>query len=115
MIRFLRLLLGLIAVIVIVSFAVANRIPVDVSFAPLPLKIELPLYGAFLFGLVVGVLVGGIGVWLGGLARRHQARRMRKRVSALESELHLIKLREERAEAERYRARKSLALQAAGD
>jgi uncharacterized integral membrane protein len=115
MIKILRLLLGLIALIVIVTFAVANRTPVDVSFAPLPVTIELPLYGAFLFGLVVGVLVGGIGVWLGGLARRHQARRMRKRVSALESELNVIKRREERAEAERYRARKSLALQAAGD
>ena len=115
MIRTLRLLLGLVALIVIVAFAVANRTPVDVSFAPLPVTIELPLYGAFLFGLIVGVLVGGIGVWLGGLAARHRARRLRNKVWALENQLNLLKQREEKAQAERYRAQTSLALQAAGD
>jgi uncharacterized integral membrane protein len=115
MVRILRLLLGLVALIVIVAFAVANRTPVDVSFAPLPLTIELPLYGAFLLGLIVGVLVGGIGVWLGGLAKRHQARRMRNKLWALENQLNLLKQQEEKAQAERYRAQKGLALQAAGD
>ncbi len=115
MARSLRLLLGLIALIVIVTFAIANRTPVDVSFAPLPLTIELPLYGAFLFGLIVGVLVGGIGVWLGGLAGRQRARRLRRKVWALENQLRLLKQQEEKAQAERYRAPRSLALEAAGD
>ncbi len=114
MVRSLRLLLGLVALIVIVAFAVANRTPVDVSFAPLPGTIELPLYGTFLFGLVIGVLVGGIGVWLGGLAARHRARRLRSQVWALENQLSLLK-QEEKAQAERYRAQKAMALQAAGD
>jgi uncharacterized integral membrane protein len=112
MVRFLRLLLGLVALIVIVAFAVANRQPVDVSFAPFPVTIELPLYGAFLFGLVIGVLVGGIGVGLGGLPRRYRARRLRRHVGTLETQL---KQQEERAEAERDRAQKARALQAAGD
>jgi uncharacterized integral membrane protein len=115
MVRSLRQLLGLVALIVIVAFAVANRTPVDVSFAPLPVTIELPVYGAFLFGLIVGVLVGGIGVWLGGLAQRHEARRTRNKLWALENQLNLLKQQEEKAQAERYRAQKSLALQAAGD
>jgi uncharacterized integral membrane protein len=115
MVRFLRLLLGLIALIVIVAFAVANRTPVDVSFAPLPVTIELPLYGAFLFGLIVGVLVGGIGVWLGGLTQRYRARRLRRQVGTLETELGHLRQQEERAEIERYRATKKPALQAAGD
>jgi uncharacterized integral membrane protein len=115
MVRSLRLLLGVIALIVIVTFAIGNRTPVDVSFAPLPITIELPLYGAFLFGLIVGVLIGGIGVWLGGLAERHRARRLRNKVWALENQLSLLKQQEEKAQAERYRAQKSLALQAAGD
>ena len=115
MVRIVRLLLGLVALIVIVAFAVANRQPVDISFAPFPITVELPLYGAFLFGLVVGVLVGGIGVWLGGLSRRRQARRLRSKVWALENQLQLLKQQEERARAERYSAERGTALQAAGD
>jgi lipopolysaccharide assembly protein A len=115
MVRSLRLLLGLVALVVIMAFAIANRTPVDISFAPLPVTLELPVYGAFLFGLVIGVLIGGIGVWLGGLAERHRARRLRNKVWALENQLNLLKQQEDKAQAERYGARKSLALQAAGD
>ncbi len=107
MIRTLRLLLGLVALIVIVAFAIANRTPVDVSFAPLPVLVELPLYGVFLLGLTIGVLVGGIGVWLGGLAERHRAKRLRSRVWALENQLRLQKQQEEKARAERYTAQKA--------
>ena len=78
------------ALIVIIAFAVANRMPVDVGFAPFPITVELPLYGAFLLGLVVGVLIGGIGVWLGGMssARRRAgcgARSGRSRTSSAAS------------------------------
>jgi uncharacterized integral membrane protein len=114
MVRSFRLLLGLVALLVIVAFAIANRTPVEVSFAPLPITIELPLYGAFLFGLVVGVLVGGIGIWLGGLGRRYRARRLRRQVGALEQQLAHLR-RPDRAESERNRAPGRPALQAAGD
>ena len=50
MIKILRLLLGMVALVVIIAFAIANRTPVDVSFAPLPITIELPVYGVFLLG-----------------------------------------------------------------
>jgi uncharacterized integral membrane protein len=114
MVRFFRLLLGLVALIVIVAFAVANRTPVEVNFAPLPVTIELPLYGAFLFGLIVGVLVGGTGVWLGELSRRYRARRLRRRVGQLEQQLAHVRRQEEKAEAERDRAQRRPALQATG-
>jgi len=115
MARSLRLLLGLAGLIVIVAFAIANRTPVDVSFAPLPVNIELPLYGVFLIGLIVGVLVGGVGVWLRSLGQRRQAKRLRSKVWALENQLQILKQQEEKARAERYAAQRSLALQAAGD
>ena len=115
MVRILRLLLGLVALIIIVAFAVANRTPIDVSFAPFPITTELPLYGVFLWGLVVGVLVGGIGVWLSGLSERRHARRLRSRVWALENQIKVLKQQEERERAERYSAQRSTALQAAGD
>jgi uncharacterized integral membrane protein len=115
MIRLLRLLLGLVALIVIVAFAIANRTPVDVSFAPLPLTIELPVYGAFLFGLIVGVLVGGLGVWLGGLGKRRQARKMRNKVWALENQLRRQREQAHTARGAPVGAPKAVALEGAGD
>ena len=115
MVRIARLLVGLVALIVIVTFAVANRQPVDISFAPFPISLELPLYGAFLFGLVVGVLAGGIGVGLSGLSKRREARRLRSKVWALENQVKVLKQQEERERAERYSAARGSALQAAGD
>jgi len=105
MARILRLVLGLVAVIIIMAFAIANRTPVGVSFAPLPIEIELPLYGVFLIGLVLGVLIGGIGVWLGSFGQRREAKRMRNKVWALENQLNLIKQQEEQAQAQRQTAR----------
>jgi uncharacterized integral membrane protein len=115
MVRFLRVLLALVALIIIVAFSVANRTPVDVSFAPFPITVELPLYGAFLWGLVVGVLVGGIGVWLSGFSRRRRARRLSSKVWALENQIKVLKQQEERERADRYSAQRSTALPAAGD
>jgi uncharacterized integral membrane protein len=114
MIRFVRLLLGLIVLIVIMTFAIANRAPVEVSFAPLPIMIELPVYGVFLLGMVLGAFLGGVGVWIGSLRKGREARRMRNRAWALENQLNLAKRREERAEAERYAASRTPAVQGAG-
>ena len=101
MIRLVRLVLGVAGLVVIVAFAIANRTPVDVSFAPVPIALELPLYGVFLLGLVLGVLVGGIGVWLGAIGKRRMARRMRNKVWALENQLNAIKTQQEKERAER--------------
>ena len=78
MTKLLRTLLALAALIVIVTFAIANRTPVPVSFAPLPTLVELPVYGVFLLGLVLGGLIGGVALWLSGIPQRFQAWRMRK-------------------------------------
>jgi uncharacterized integral membrane protein len=114
MVRSLRLLLALAALIVIIAFAIANRIPVPVGLVPFPGTIELPVYGVFLLGLVIGVLVGGIGVWLGAISKRREARRMRNKAWTLENQLSVIKGQQERREAERYSAQRSLPAQGAG-
>jgi uncharacterized integral membrane protein len=105
MVRIIRLLIGLVAVVAIVAFAVANRTPVEVSFAPLPVLMELPLYGVFLAGLVLGVLVGGFGVWLTAVRRGRETRRMRRKVWALENQLNVIRQQEDKAQADRYGGR----------
>jgi putative membrane protein len=115
MTRLLRLLLGLAALLVIIGFAVANRTPVDVGLAPLPGAIELPVYGVFLLGLVLGALIGGIGVWLSGLAKRREAKRVRNRLWALENQANVLKKQSQKAEADHYAAQRAVAAQGAGD
>lgn len=114
MVRVLRLILALAALLVIIAFAIANRTPVDVSFAPLPILIELPVYGVFLVGLVFGMLVGAIWMLLAGAGRRREARRLRNKTWALENQLTLLREEEERARAAREAPARSTALARAG-
>jgi len=102
MTRLVRLVLGLAGLVVIVAFAIANRTPVEVSFAPFPVLIELPVYGVLLLGLVLGGLIGGIAVWLGGHRHRRAARRMRNKVWALENQVAVLKRQEHSAQAHSY-------------
>jgi putative membrane protein len=104
MTRLVRLVLTLVGLVVIVAFAVANRTPVDVSFAPFPVLLELPVYGVFLFGLVLGGVLGGCAAWLGGHGHRRDARRMRNKVWALENQVAKLQKRDPSASAEAYRA-----------
>jgi lipopolysaccharide assembly protein A len=104
MIKTLRILLGLVGLVVVVAFAVANRMPVAVSLAPLPIVLELPVYGVFLLGLVLGGLLGGIALWLGSARYRWRARRLRNQVGALESQMAVLKKREQPGRAAGYAA-----------
>jgi uncharacterized integral membrane protein len=106
MIKLLRIVVGLIGLIVVVAFAVANRTPIEVSLAPLPIVIELPVYGVFLLGLVLGGLLGGTAVWLGSTRYRWQARRLRNRTSALENQM--AALRKQQQSAEGYGAEREM-------
>jgi uncharacterized integral membrane protein len=115
MIKLLRLIVGIVALVVVIAFAIANRTMVEVGLAPLPTTIELPVYGVFLLGLVIGVLVGGIGVWVGGHAKRREARKARNRAWALENQLNVLKREADREQARRYSAGRELAAPAGGD
>lgn len=99
MVRIVRLLLGLVLVLLIMDFAVANRTSVEVSLAPLPITQPLPLYAVFLIGLVVGALIGGLMIWIGTLGRVGEARRLTKRIWALENQLSILKQQEEKRQA----------------
>ena len=102
MTRLIRLIVGLLGLVVIVAFAIANRTPVEVSFAPFAGPVELPVYGVFLLGLVLGGLIGGIVVWLGGHGYRRDARRLRNKVWALENQVAVLKQQERSAQAASY-------------
>lgn len=65
--RFLRVFLGALLLLILVVFAVANKGAVLVSVDPLPFEVELPLYLlvfiVFLAGLIFGVIVGRLNAW----------------------------------------------------
>jgi lipopolysaccharide assembly protein A len=115
MVRVLRLILAIVALVLIIAFAIANRAPVDVSFAPLPIVIELPVYGVFLVGLVFGMVVGALWMLLAGAAKRREARRLRNKTWALENQLSVMRQEQDRAlAAERAPPSRSTALARAG-
>ena len=81
--KFLTVLFGILVFLVLVTFAVANRHFVTVSFDPLmtndpALSVTWPLFLILIVVAALGVIVGGCAVWFGQrhwrrAARRHEA------------------------------------------
>jgi hypothetical protein len=82
--------------IVIVAFAVANRQNVTVLFDPFNLErpaawFTLPLYQLVIGLLILGVLIGGIAVWLNHGRLRRATRRFEREVKELRAELAALR------------------------
>ncbi|WP_205648799.1 lipopolysaccharide assembly protein LapA domain-containing protein [Acuticoccus kandeliae] len=75
----------------IVILAAANRQPVSLSFDPFGatggVSLSLPLYAVVFAAVAAGVLIGGIGGWLGGRRKRAAARMDRRELTRLRAEL----------------------------
>lgn len=86
--RFLRVFLGALLLLILIVFAVANKGAVTVSVEPLPFVIELPLYllvfAAILLGLLVGALAGWLAAW-SSARRKAEAQRQRQARQALQA------------------------------
>ena len=91
MIKLIRILLAVDVGVAIIVFAIANRGPVDVSFAPFPGSVEVPLYGVALLFLFLGVLAGGIAAWLNAARSRGENRRLRRRLTGVETQVEVLK------------------------
>jgi uncharacterized integral membrane protein len=84
--------------VVIIAFAVANRQAVTVSFDPFSstspaYAATLPLFVLIFALLILGVLIGGVAVWLGQSKWRRTARKLDADVRALHQELETIRHR----------------------
>jgi uncharacterized integral membrane protein len=98
-VRYLSWIITIPIALVIVSFAVSNRGPVDLALWPLPFEITVPVYVAVLTALVLGFLAGGLVAW--GADRRYRvAARVRGRKAA-QLERELAREREQRTVAEK--------------
>ena len=107
MIKLIRVLLGIAGIIVIGAFAVSNRQVVEMGLWPLPTTINVQLFWVFIFGLVVGVLLGGIGMWLGGWKKRRAGRQARNKAWALENQVKAMKDQQQQAETKAYEERRA--------
>ena len=84
--------------IIIVTFAVANRQSVTVSFDPFSstspaYAATLPLFVLIFMLVILGVLIGGAAVWIGQTRWRRTARRLDGEVGTLHQELDSIRRR----------------------
>lgn len=66
----------------LLSFALANRQDVTLSFWPFDAQIVLPLSLVALGLLFLGILLGAMIGWLGGLPKRLQAYALRRELAA---------------------------------
>lgn len=89
--KLVRWAAGLVAAVVIIAFAVANREDVVIRFDPLPYELDLPVYALALGALLSGFLLGLLVQWLLGLKARGQARARGRRIAALEAELAALR------------------------
>ena len=80
--------------LVVITFAVANRQEVALSFWPLPWAPPLPVWLILLGGFVVGFLLGAVVAWLSGTPRRRRARQTAERARELARQLAELQRRQ---------------------
>ncbi len=85
--RILAWSIAAVVALIVIAFAVANRGPVAISVAPLPYRLDIPIWALAVGALAVGFLTGALVRWLLDHKLRRTARRGRRRARALEQEL----------------------------
>ena len=63
--RLLSWLVGLPALVAVVVFALNNKTPVVLDLWPFGIEVEMPIYLALAFAMVLGVLLGGMATVMG--------------------------------------------------
>jgi putative membrane protein len=79
----------LVLAIFLIVFAVSNRQAVSLGLWPLPFLADMPVYLLCFLTLSIGALFGASVAWLAARRGRHELRRRRRRIEALERELAL--------------------------
>lgn len=103
--KLLRMILAVVGLVAIVTFAVGNRHMIDLSFWPLPYSRAVPVYGLLLVGIFLGAVLGWAATWLAGSRRRAAYRELRARAGTLEQQERQRRAAEDAAAASRAVAR----------
>lgn len=82
----------------LIVFAVINRAPVTVLLDPFdlsvpPLAITAPLFIIIFLSLMVGVIVGGVGVWLSQAIHRQAVRHHKREAERYRAEVEELRRR----------------------
>ncbi len=91
-----RGLVALIALILIVIFALSNQQPVSLGMWPTGVQIEIPLAWAVLGASALAFIVGALITWAGQLRAGSRARRAERQVEQLQDQLQLMREQAER-------------------
>ena len=89
--RYVYALITLLLAVACATFAVCNRVPVDVSLWPFPGVETLPLYALSLGTTAVGLLIGLVLGWLRGMPSRLARRRLAQQLTQAEAELKRLR------------------------
>ena len=89
----LRLLVALPFLVVLLSFALSNRSPVQLRLLPTGLTIEAPLSMAIIAVAGAAFLLGALFVWFAELQQRNRARRAEHALKLVEEQVRELKAR----------------------
>lgn len=85
-----RALIALIALIVIVIFALSNQQPTTLGMWPTGVQIEVPLAWAVLGASALAFIIGALITWGGQLRARGRARRAERQVEQLRDQVQQL-------------------------
>lgn len=77
--------------LLLLSFALSNREPVELSLFPLTERLATPLFLPVMLAILAGALIGGAVVWLDSSAQRRQSRASRKQAEELQKQVDQLK------------------------
>jgi len=89
----MRLLIGVLFLLVLVSFVLSNREPVTVGFWPTDARWDMPLSVALLIAAGVALIVGAAMVWISEFRQRRRARHAEAAVRRLEEQVQELQAR----------------------
>ncbi len=75
---------------VVILFSITNRQSVVLDLWPLPLFVDVPIYGVVIATAVIGFIAGGIVAWFSGGRARRRARVESRRAHNLEKDLSTL-------------------------
>lgn len=91
--RYLSWLITLPLILTILCFAIGNRDPSVINLWPFGVQVAMPIFLLVLLPLALGLIAGGLMLWMASLRHRLAARRLGKELAALK--LEMAKLRHE--------------------
>ncbi len=74
----------------VILFSITNRQSVALDLWPLPLFVDVPIYGVVIATAVIGFIAGGIVAWFSGGRARRRARVETRRAYNLEKDLSTL-------------------------